>query len=75
MRSQRNTGPSLQTKVGPNWQCPQKPTAHFMFRSMEMNVLSAATPRSWSSCTVKRIITSGPQTIATVVRGIEARPG
>ena len=29
------TGPSLQTKIGPNWQCPQRPTAHFMLRSSE----------------------------------------
>ena len=35
IRSYRNTGPSRQMNVGPNWQCPHSPTAHFMLRSME----------------------------------------
>src|ERR1019366_3495200 len=25
-----NTGPCLQMKAGPSWQCPQKPMAHFI---------------------------------------------
>ena len=33
--TQGKTGPSLQTKFGPYWQCPQKPMPHFMFRSRE----------------------------------------
>ena len=33
--SQRNTGPSLQMKAGPSWQCPQSPIAHFMLRSID----------------------------------------
>ena len=35
IRSNRITGPSLQMKVGPNWQWPQRPMAHFMLRSIE----------------------------------------
>src|SRR6266536_2738096 len=30
-----NTGPSLHTKFGPYWQCPQSPTAHFILRSID----------------------------------------
>src|SRR5215813_7192115 len=44
-RSKRKTGPSLQMKVGPNWQCPQNPTAHFILRSIEMKMFSSLTPR------------------------------
>src|SRR5829696_6098743 len=66
IRPTGKTGPSLQTKRWASWQCPQWPTAHFMLRSSETWMLSSGTPRSWSAVETKRIITSGPQTIAVV---------
>ena len=69
MRSYGDTGPSLQMKHGPNWQWPQKPTAHFMFRSIERWMRASGTPARASSRTVKRIITSGPQMNAHVAPG------
>jgi hypothetical protein len=35
MLGNAKTGPSLQTKVGPYWQWPQKPIPHFMLRSAD----------------------------------------
>ena len=51
---------------GPSWQWPHSPIAHFMLRSSETKIASAGTPRPRSAATAKRIITSGPQIIATV---------
>src|SRR6516162_7471696 len=51
MRSKRKTGPSRQTKAGPNWQCPQKPIAHFMLRSIERKIRSVTSPR-WRSASM-----------------------
>src|SRR3990172_3705877 len=62
-------------KNGPYWQCPHSPMPHFMFRSMERNIRSSRTPRAWSSRTVKRIITSGPQTRATLLAGSKGARG
>ena len=45
MRSKRKTGPSLQTKSGPNWQWPHRPMAHFMLRSIDRQIRSIATRR------------------------------
>ena len=33
--ARENTGPSLHTKKRPIWQCPQSPTPHSMWRSMD----------------------------------------
>src|SRR3989304_3351012 len=62
-------------KNGPDLQCPPRPMPHFMFRSMERNIRSSRTPRAWSSRTVKRIITSGPQTRATLLAGSKGARG
>ena len=51
MRSKRKTGPSRQTKAGPNWQCPHSPIAHFMLRSIETKIRSIARPR-WRSASI-----------------------
>ena len=42
MREYGNTGPSLQTNVGPNWQWPQTPTALVMSREVR-RVASSST--------------------------------
>src|SRR5271170_5739991 len=68
-RSALKTGPSLQIKTGPNWQWPHSPIAHFMLRSIDMYIRSAATPQRSNSRYEKRIITSGPHTITIVSAG------
>ena len=75
MREYEKTGPSLQTKAGPNWQWPQTPTAHFMLRSMERKTSSGGTPRWTRSAAANRIMTSGPQTKAVVVAGSNVARG
>ncbi len=75
MRGYGKTGPSLQTKAGPNWQWPQTPTAHFMLRSMERKTSSGGTPRWTRSAVANRIMTSGPQTKAVVVSGSNVTRG
>ena len=45
-----------------------------MLRSIETWIRSSGTPRSSERATVKRIMISGPQIIAAVVRRIEAAP-
>ena len=75
MREYEKTGPSLQTKAGPNWQWPQTPTAHFMLRSMDRKTSSGGTPRWTRSAAANRIMTSGPQTKAVVVAGSNVARG
>src|SRR5271166_1801585 len=74
MRSKRKTGPSRQTKVGPNWQCPHSPIAHFMLRSIETKIRSIARPRWRSASTVNRIMISGPANHCHCVVRIDRHP-
>ena len=60
---------------GPSWQCPQSRIAHFMLRSSDTKIASAGTPRSCRAATAKRIITSGPQIIATAWAGSKSARG
>ena len=46
-----------------------------MLRSIETKMRSFGRPRSASAAAVKRIITSGPQTMATAASGSKSRPG
>ena len=47
-RSSRTPGPSRQTNAPPNWQWPQRPTAHCMLRSMLRN------RRDWGSAALQQ---------------------
>lgn len=58
--------------AGPNWQWPQKPTAHFIFRSRDKKILSSATPRCCSALTVNRIMISGPHNSAMVLLDLKS---
>ena len=52
---------------GPSWQWPQCPVPQVMLRSSDSQMRSSLTPRSCSASAAKRIITSGPQIIATAL--------
>ena len=54
---------------GPSWQWPQKPAAHFMFRSIDTKMRPSGIPARASGRTENRIIASGPQMNANVDPG------
>ncbi|MDZ7654036.1 MAG: hypothetical protein U5L03_16525 [Burkholderiaceae bacterium] len=66
---QLNTGPSRQTKAPPNWQWPQRPTAHCMLRSMLRYRLDSGRPRASRLSAATCIMPSGPHIIATAQFG------
>src|SRR3569832_886009 len=66
---QLNTGPSRQTNAPPNWQWPQRPTAHCMLRSMLSYRRDSGRPRASRASAALRIMPSGPHIMATAQPG------